>query len=277
MFIIKVQKHTALLVRIVCECSMFLKTLKLSVLLSILFLSGCVTEGGNTFTAKMDIERALQTRVELGMGYLKVGDTISAKLNMVRALEIDPKSVDAHIGLAHVFQKDGEFDLAEKHFKESLSIKSNNSVARESYGQFLFKQKRYEDALVQYAKVLDDTLYEFRPRSYYWYGLCYLNLQEIKKAEENFVKVMSMSGDRRPAARELAKLYFGQEDYSQAKEYFDFYTQDTIKNATDLWMGFRIERIFGNLNVAGSYALALKNLYPYSSEYLEYKKIYGAN
>ena len=82
------------------EMFRFIKRVSLFLLVSsfVLSLSGCVTSGGELFTAKIDMNRALKTRVELGLGYLKKGDATAAKSNMVRALEIDDKSSIAHAG-----------------------------------------------------------------------------------------------------------------------------------------------------------------------------------
>ncbi|HEY7884529.1 MAG TPA: type IV pilus biogenesis/stability protein PilW, partial [Cellvibrionaceae bacterium] len=40
-----------------------------------------------------------------------------------------------------------------------------------------------------------------------------------------------------------------------------------------LLLGIKIERIFGNNDKEASYALMLKNLYPYSPENLEYTQM----
>ncbi|HEY0894045.1 MAG TPA: type IV pilus biogenesis/stability protein PilW, partial [Cellvibrio sp.] len=39
-----------------------------------------------------------------------------------------------------------------------------------------------------------------------------------------------------------------------------------------LLLGIRLERVFGNKDKEASYLLVLKNRFPYSKEYLEYKQ-----
>ncbi len=238
-------------------------------------LTSCVTEQQQLFSRKVDFDKALTNRVELGLGYLQKGDIASAKRNMKRALELDPKSSEAHAGIAMVFQKDGEPDLAEEHYEKALSLAPKKTSIRDSYGEFLFQQNRFAEALTEYEKVVEDSLYEQRSRSFARIGMCYMALDKPQKAEESFLQSTKMSGDKKSAARELTKIYFNKEQYEKAKKYYDFYTKDEIKTAEDLWMGLRLERMFGNTDAAESYALALKNLYPYSQEYLDYKKMYN--
>ncbi len=238
-------------------------------------IQGCVTETRPLFNEKVNYEKALEQRIQIGLGYLKQGDIAKAKRNMARALEIDSKSPAAHAGLALVFQEDGEPELAKKHFTKALSLDSSNTQIRDSYGEYLFTQKRYDDALREYKRVVKDSLYENRSRAFYRLGVCQLKTGALDDAEASFLKVMQMTGYKKPAAKELANLYLKNEQYAKAKKYYDFYTKDTIKTPADLWLGFRLERVFGNNELADSYAMALKNLYPYSQEYIEYRKMFG--
>ena len=67
-------------------------------------------------------------------------------------------------------------------------------------------------------------------------------------------------------------MYFNEKNYAQSKRYLDQYSRLAPQNSPrSLWLGIRIERIFGNKDKEASYALALRNLYPYSNEYLKYQ------
>ena len=71
----------------------------------------------------------------------------------------------------------------------------------------------------------------------------------------------------------VANSSFEEKDYSAAKRYLDQYLAIAKSSPKSLWLGIRIERIFNNKDKEASYILALKNLYPYSKEYLEYKTL----
>ena len=71
---------------------------------------------------------------------------------------------------------------------------------------------------------------------------------------------------------ELAEIYFDEENYAESKRYLDQYLLFADRQSPQsLWLGIRIERIFGNKDKEASYALALRNLHPYSNEYLQYQ------
>jgi len=44
-------------------------------------------------------------------------------------------------------------------------------------------------------------------------------------------------------------------------------------SAEALWLGIQLERVFNNQDAEASWAIQLKNNYPYSKEYLEYQKL----
>ena len=64
--------------------------------------------------------------------------------------------------------------------------------------------------------------------------------------------------------------------YPASKDYFDRYAKlvkesGQPQSARSLWLGIRLERVFGNKDAEASLALQLKNNHPYSPEYLEYQ------
>ena len=70
---------------------------------------------------------------------------------------------------------------------------------------------------------------------------------------------------------ELADIHFQSQEFAQAKRYLDTYMNREQPNARALYLAIRLERIFGNKDKEASHALSLKNYFPYSKEYLEYK------
>ena len=70
----------------------------------------------------------------------------------------------------------------------------------------------------------------------------------------------------------LVELNFQKKEYAESKRFLDQYASLRNHTARSLLLGIRIERIFGNKDKEASYALLLKNRYPYSKEYLEYKQ-----
>ncbi|MGC2034016.1 MAG: adenylate/guanylate cyclase domain-containing protein [Thermoplasmata archaeon] len=67
---------------------------------------------------------------------------------VARALELDPRSSDAHAALANItFQFDHDWDRAEAEFEEAISLNPSNVVALRFYALMLFALARYGEAM----------------------------------------------------------------------------------------------------------------------------------
>ncbi len=66
------------------------------------------------------------------MGILKAhkGDLDEAIGHYFEALQINPRSAQAHIGLASALRKQGKFYEAAAHYKEALRLKPDNTMIR---------------------------------------------------------------------------------------------------------------------------------------------------
>lgn len=251
------------------------QTPKLSFISAILVatLTGCVETivTGDSVTA--DPERALESQILLGEGYLRNGDRAKARIHFDRALEYDKRSPGALNGLAVIYQLEAEPDKAEDYFKRALRADKNFSQARNNYALFLYGQRRFEDAYEEFEIVSKDLTYDRRPSVLVNFGRTALELDRPEKAEVVFERALSLEPGLLSAIIELAELKFTRQDYAAAKNLLDRYGQLSEQSSRSLWLGIRIERIFGNKDKEASYALALRNLHPYSKEYLEYKKM----
>ena len=245
-------------------------------LLITLLLGGCVTTGPGG--KEVDLDKARKTHVQLGLRYLQSGDNReAARHHFLQALKLGKKDPEAHHGLALLYQKDGELSVAEDHFKKALRYDSTFSMARVNYGVFLYQQERYRDAKEQFRVASEDLSYNRRSYALANLGRAELRLGDSVGAEQAFQKALSLSSNLPVALLELAELKFANRDYAEAKHYLDRFSERNRQVPQSLWLGIRIEKIFGNRDKERSYALALKNLFPYSEETLKYQKMVAEN
>ena len=250
-----------------------LNSLPLTALLLSVFLAGCVTTGVPQ-RQEIDLDKALETHVQLGLRYLQSGDNReAARHHFLKALELGKRNPQAHHGLALLYQVDGETDVAESHFKKALRYGDDFSMARTNYGVFLYQQERYEEAYEQFQLASEDLTYNRRSYALANLGRAAVKLGRVQEAEAAYTRALALNKSIPQALLELAELKFDAGAYAQAKHYLDRYSADNRQIPQSLWLGIRIEKIFGNRDKERSYALALKNLYPYSAETLEYQKM----
>lgn len=240
-----------------------------------LALTACVTTTTSGSKSKVDKNKALQAYVQLGVRYLKADNRDAARRSFIKAMDLDPKSPEANHGIALLYRQDGELKLAEQHFLKALRISPNYSQAHNNYGDFLFAAGRYEEAYKHFNRASDNVEYQGRPLALLNVGRTALKLDNKPRAKAVFEQALNINKQFTPVMLELAQLNFDNKDYAEAKKYLDNFTEYSKHTAQSLWLGIRIERIFGNRDKEASYGLLLKNMHPYSKEYLEYKQDIG--
>lgn len=178
-------------------------------------LLGCVSSADRT---PVNREEVVSRAVELGIAYLKQGDTLRAKENMLKALEIDPKSSEAHASLALVFQQEQEWALAEQHFRKAINLDSQFSAARNNYGAFLFAQGRAREAVEQLEAAVSDQFYGNRAQAFENLGVARLSLQDVAGASQAFERSLSLNPRQNRSMVERGLLHFEANEFELARQ-----------------------------------------------------------
>ncbi|MBX2857292.1 MAG: tetratricopeptide repeat protein [Cellvibrionaceae bacterium] len=213
------------------------------------------------------------------MAYLEKGNRDAALRSFDKALQFDSRSSEAHLGLALVHQLNGEAQIAEAAFKKAIKGRADfsRSTVLFSYGKFLLEQNRLPEAIKYFNEVSADLSYPSRAQAFYFKGLAAVKMEDSAAAKTAFEYALNLNGGLAAPAIELAAMAFVNRNYPLAKKYLGQFAKNSRQTSRSLWLGIRLERIFGNADQEASYALALRNLYPYSQEYLEYKRLIGEN
>lgn len=230
-----------------------------------LALSGCVTTSDQPQRAK-DPNAARDAYIQLGLGYLQEGETESAKAPLSEALKIDPRSASANIALAMVFQREGEYASADKHFRAARASDPSNPRILNNYGVFLLGQERYPEALSTFQQAAQDNLYAERSRVFENLGLTYARMGDAEGAKASFERALRLNSRQPLALLEMAKLEFAAQNYVPAWDYYRSFTEYSGQDAESLWLGVQLARRFEDHNRAASYALQLRRLYPASAQ-----------
>lgn len=245
-------------------------TLRVALLLLLAGLTGCVSTGTvDPLKTEEGRQQARDAYIQLGIGYVQQGTASRAKTPLRKALELDPRSADAHAALALVFQTEMENELADKHYREALANRRDARILN-NYGSFLFEQKRYPEALEQFTQASEDNLYPERARVFQNMGMTALKLNQPEQAEKYFTRALRLDSRQPGALLELALMAYDAKQYVPAKAYYDSYSQLAEQNARSLLLGIHLADIHGDRDRAASLALQLKRLYPGTAEYQQY-------
>lgn len=254
----------------------------LAIGLASLVLSSCVTTTTGGFNVDTSDDQAAADYVQLALAYFDNNDMPGARRHINNALDIDDRTSDAYMVLAMVFQREGDLDLADENFRRAIGLDRTNSRARNNYAAMLFSLGRFENSYEQLEIVANDTSYEGRALAFEGLGRSAMRLDRKEEARNAFLRAMQLNSNLYISALELALLYFEEQDYSRALQYYRSYL--TIVEFAQLphtpralLAGIRIEGHFQNDELVEDFALVLSTLYPTSPEYLLFKELSDAN
>lgn len=261
-------------------CKVFFRYLGMVLVASLLM--SCVTEtvtNNNAFKkpSEEDLQRAMSLYIQMAYNYLESKDYEKAMSSAKRALDIDENAPTALNVLAIIYQNQGEAEKARDTFIRALKEDVKYSDGHLSYGQFLLQQKENEAACAQFQMAAEDDFYSKRATAYFYLAACHKIRGDDAAAELALTRCLGLDPNYAQAMGMLASMKFEKQQYAEAKELFDRHVQ-TMRNAKQrlspeaLWLGIQLERVFNNPDAEASWALYLKNNYPYSKEYLLYQK-----
>lgn len=235
-------------------------------------LTACVTERLDGKRRIVDKDEALKQHIQLVEGYVSLKNRESARHHIRKAMEINKDSPQVLGALALVYQLEGENKLAEETYKKAIRKNKHLSSIENNYGYFLYGLKRYEDALVQFEAAAANLDFDDRAAALVNVGRSSLLLGNKSRAKAAFEHAAILKPGFPDPFIELAGIYFSEQDYPKAKESLDKFMNLGQQTPRALLMAIRLERMFGNKDREASYVLVLKNRYPYSKEYLEYRQ-----
>ena len=253
---------------------------KVVVALVFVLLSSCVTTEERIFNVETSDQMAIQSYVDLALGYMAEGLMEEAKRPLNLARKIDDESPLIYAATAYLMQKQGDAGRAEQNFLKALELDPGFQAARNNYGAFLYQQKRYQEAHDVYKVVAEDPLYPRRFFAYENLGFCAIELNEVDLAEGYFKKALLLNGNLFRSVVELAEIEYGKRNYSATQRYLDQYQGIKLLNkmpntAKILWLQLRLAIAKGAPVEQMKNVRMLSAEFPDSEEYQLYLRSLG--
>ncbi|MGM0570617.1 type IV pilus biogenesis/stability protein PilW [Marinobacter sp.] len=238
---------------------------------------GCVTTTDSRFAREEDQEKAVANYVQLATAYLSQGNPDRARKHLERALDLKADDPAALATQGLLMQREGEPELAEESYRKALRSDSGYTRGRVFYGAFLYRQERFEEAREQFRQASRDTGYEDRASVFYNLGRANERTGELDAAIEAYRRALELGRGNPRWLLALSRALVETGDYTAASQYYSRLTtmmqRSPQLNHTpeSLLVGIRIARHFRNYDQESSLALLLRNEFPDSEEYRQYK------
>jgi len=206
--------------------------------------------------------------VALAAEYYRQGQLDPALQRAKKGLDMDANNARAHYMIALLYQRIGEYKLAERHFAEASRLEPKNPDIQNAWGTFFCGQKRYGDAEEQFKKALENPLYNTPWVAMTNAGICARQAGDRQKAESYFRRAITANPRFGPALQEMADISYQRGDYKGARGYLDRYFQSTQPTPQALLLAVRVERKLGSRKRASTYEQLLRKSFPDSPEVL---------
>jgi tetratricopeptide (TPR) repeat protein len=142
----------------------------------------------------------------LGSVYFNQGQYQNAEKEFLKAIEVNPKNINAHRNLATTYSKMNLYDKALQEYQKALSLDKANYEIHFSIGSIYQNQGQYDLAIQEYEKTL--ALNPKHEGTYQNLGNIYYDLGQMEKAKEYFEKLIAINTDNDMAYNNLGSVYY---------------------------------------------------------------------
>jgi type IV pilus assembly protein PilF len=235
-------------------------------------LSGCVHEttylsdGRQSREVMFKPSEAALTRMNLGLAYLRRGDSEQAKFNLDRALAQDPRNADVHLARAWFYQSVSDFEQAEHSYRQVLKLAPAHGDGLNNYGVFLCGRERFAEADAMFRRAIVSPGYVQVADSYENAAMCAIRHGKPEVALDYFRRALEYSPGRSKALLGVAELLVEQEDEGGALEYLARYRDEHQPSAQSLWLTVRTAEAQGSVAQARLAGAELVRLFPDSEQ-----------
>ncbi len=246
----------------------FTAKIVLSSLFITLPLTACVSNPKSSdqgIYGESQVTERARAHSDLAAAYLQQNKYEIALNEFTMATQIDSNYSPAYNGLALVQAALGEDAKADANFKKAIQIDPKSSEAHNNYGGFLCARKRYDESITHFLEAVKNPLYTTPNLAYANAGICSARKNDVKAAEIYLNKALEIQPLTYSAAYQLAEIQFKRGEVVAAKKSL----QNVLVAAPSpeaLWLAIKIERVLGSRDNEASYALQLRQQYPNSEQ-----------
>ena len=234
---------------------------------ALLLCQGCVsTPAANTSTAAASSGGAAVANLNLGAAYLRQGRLTLALERLDRALEHDPRLVEAHSAIATVYDRLGDIEGARDHHRRAIRLAPNDPAAANSYGVFLCRHERWNDAEPMFLRAAGSPRYPTPEVALTNAAICARGDGDGATAERYLRDALARNPAYPDGLFNMAELAFANNELDEARRFLGRLFDAAPDSPPAAWLCFRIENGLGNRDDARRCASILREQFPESAE-----------
>ena len=157
--------------------------------------------------AELDRGQNAEIHVALARLYRFRGVNERAEAQLKLAIDIAPRSVDAHIELGELKMQMDQPEVAEASFLHAVDLKSNYWKAHEALASFYYRSRRYREAVDAYATVA--RLAPDIASAHSGSGAAYWMLGEVDQARSAWDRSLALKPSRQAYTNLGLRYYYG--------------------------------------------------------------------
>lgn len=238
-----------------------------------LMMQGCVST--DSVTRQVSDEDAAQANLNLGVAYLRQGRPDLALDRLERAVDQNPRLTAAHSSIAIAYDQLGDNASAEQHYRRAIQLEPGNPSAANSYGVFLCRHDRWNEAERHFRNAADNPRYATPAVALTNAGLCAMGVADSEGAERYYREALERDPAFPDALLGMMELSYQSGNPLGARAFAQRYLDVAPANASLLYYCYHIERELGNDDAADRCARQLRDSFPDSTEFAQLNQLDG--
>lgn len=196
--------------------------------------------------------------MELGRRYYERGEYELALERLQSALNVDPRSANAHSMLAILYETINSPERAGEHYRRSVQYAPESGDVLNNYGNWLCRQGQFQEAARHFQRALADPFYRSPDDAAANAGTCALAAGDIAGAEGYFAQVLQSQPTNAPALLGMADVAFQKQEYMRARAFMQRAEALGPLGDNALRTAVRIEEQLGDSRSAEAYRARLQ-------------------
>ena len=245
---------------------MFSKLVRVAVVMAFSMLLGC-TIVPDKIDPEAGVDSPAAINAKLGLTYLKHGKYDVSEARLLKALRQNPDLFEAHHYIALLYRQIDELDLAEKHYRRAVSLNPEDVFLKYNYAVFLCDElKGYDDAVEAFLAVANDRSYSRPHEAYQNAGVCLARKPDYVQAEKYLRMALDIDKRLPVALFWLSRINYENGQGLKARAFLQRYAGFSQHSAESLLLGYRLETLLNDKEVADEYVDLLTRKFPDSEE-----------